>query len=222
MSFASQYDDQTLTPTMRQALEAGSDVVFDQAFEDCVRLSEAATPLGRRLLGIDSFAVGVEETLQIWLLPQQYRAWYGPAFARYFLCSVVRLKQALMSEGGGYQRPICLAEELALDLMVNAAIAYLEAQVEDGEAIDDGDSFAAFRQEAFDDTDYHLLYTTAGADEDEHVLRQYADDVIPPESWWEPYYEGQHGVPIAPGELLRPLDLETGQPISPPNPSATD
>lgn len=94
----------------------------------------------------------VDETLQICNLPPLYRAHYGPLFAQRFLAVALDLGTALASS---FQTPTCVAQELALRLVIDR-IKILPDALPSLELPEDWQELLL--DSLFEDLDHELLY----------------------------------------------------------------
>jgi hypothetical protein len=133
--------------------------------------------------------VSVAETDDVMLgfggLPPQFAHHYTPVFARQFLVAAVTVTGRLVEPE--WHAPGCIAESLALHLLVQQATRLLDVN-----DLLTGDPYKAFTDAAFDDLSHELLYDPAldGIDVDRPT------DV----GWWFVPYDGHIVHPYAADE----------------------
>lgn len=169
------------------ALVWATDVLVDQLFEDVQTLTEEDTTAAE----CDGPLWHLED------LPARYALQYDSLFARRFLVTVVAMTTHFTD--GSFQRLGCVAEELALRLLLNEAHVTLETFG----LLDDGVSAAldAFADNVYEDMDHEWLYDDSmdGMDESPigEVLR-----VAPMgfKAWFSPFNRGRYVHPYAADE----------------------
>lgn len=168
MPFAGAFDDAALPPSHRAALEHACSVLLDEFLDDVADL--AARP------------GSWDDTYMASYLPERYREHYTPFFAREFLCcaSTVAWKLAQAEWLGA----ACLAEELALNALVERAGAELELAGEDAD-------FDAFMSEAFESTAFEEMLDVDDEDGAAAPRRpEVSGRAIPVDEWFRPFHEG--------------------------------
>jgi hypothetical protein len=185
-----------LTPVQRDALWRGCVVTMDELFDDHESLTRWTDDVqsGKR-------KIRPREDILRWSnflsrLPQAYADHYTVPFVRSMILCAGSVGQALAS--GHTIKLTCTAEELILDYIIDTALSTLDDMDEDffgGLEPDPGDRYSGFRELVFDDFDcqnptYSLgeQATLAVAANDPSLLR-------PVEQWFEPFCDGDHGVP---------------------------
>lgn len=169
------------------ALVWATDVLVDQLFQDVQTLTEEETTAAE----CDGHLWHLED------LPARYALQYDSLFARRFLVTVVAMTTHFTD--GSFQRLSCVAEELALRLLLNETHVTLETFG----LLDDGVSAAleVFADNVYEDMDHEWLYDDSmdGIDESPigEVLR-----VAPMgfKAWFAPFNRGRYVHPYAADE----------------------
>jgi hypothetical protein len=86
--FAAEFPADVLPTQLRELLTEAAPALLDGLFED-LRAIESVT-IGCRESG-DTFAVAIESTPVISMLPPAYRAWYSPLFVRALIACATRI-----------------------------------------------------------------------------------------------------------------------------------
>ena len=161
-----------LTPQQEEALKAGATMLLDKFFADLGHLEAGG---------------GWDTTDMAMYLPARFAAKYDYLFAKEFVVCLVTVAAKLVQPGNW---PLaCVAEELALHIIIEEAEAILETR---GEEADFGD----VRDLAFKDADYEMLYDMAwDGIEDSELGRQMRVANFAFDEWFEPFYEN---VPVHP------------------------
>lgn len=123
---------------LRGALHWAYEYVIDQLFDDVQTLRTSADSLG--------------ETLQLCALPPAYRPAVDALFAQRFLVVALDLGNALVS---GFSSPSCLAQELALKLLLDS-VESLEVMLPDLDLPQDWRALTS--ENLFTSLDHELLY----------------------------------------------------------------
>ncbi|WP_449373158.1 hypothetical protein [Arthrobacter psychrolactophilus] len=123
---------------LRGALHWAYEYVIDQLFDDVQTLRTSADSL--------------EETLQLCALPPADRSHFDALFAQRFLVVALDLGNSLVS---GFSSPSCLAQELALKLLLDS-VESLEVMLPDLELPQDWRALAS--ENLFTSLDHELLY----------------------------------------------------------------
>ena len=124
---------------LRGAMHWAYESFIDELFDDISLLREAPDAIG--------------ETLQISSLPPLYQSSYGPLFAQRFLAVALDLGTALAS---AFQAPSCVAQELALRLVVER-VGVLSDVIPSLELPEDWQEILL--DSLFEDLDHELLYS---------------------------------------------------------------
>ena len=225
MTFAAGYGDDVLNPSMRAALRHACVTVVDQLFADVHAVEEwfdhAYEDRPAWLPATYGDLLGYLAV--VGRLPAEYRAWYGPAFVRGFLLATARVGQGLAS-GWPAARPLYTAEELALDLVVEDAVGWMDVlgwMDVHGDGDGDGrphDGFEGFLKAAGAGADHRSPRTAEGEAADRERVAAAGPSpalVGPVATWFEPFPGKGLGAPhpfVLDGEL-RPVDLVTGRPL---------
>ncbi|MGW3109987.1 hypothetical protein [Streptomyces sp. NPDC001091] len=169
------------------ALVWATDVLLDQLFEDVHTLTEEDITVAE----CEGHLWHLED------LPARYALQYDGMFARRFLVTVVAMTTRFT--GGRFQRLSCVAEELALRLLLNEAHVTLETFG----LLDDGVSAAleAFTENVYEDMDHVWLYDDAMDGIDESPVGE-ALRVAPMgfKAWFTPFNRDRHVHPYAADE----------------------
>ncbi|WP_259446449.1 hypothetical protein [Streptomyces geysiriensis] len=130
-------------------------------------------------------------------LPERYALQYDARFARRFLVTVIAMTTRFTD--GSFQQLSCVAEELALRLLLNATNVTLETFG----LLDDGVSAAldAFTNNVYEDIDHEWLYDDSMDGADESAVGS-ALGVAPMafKAWFTPFNEGRYVHPSAANE----------------------
>ena len=180
MAFAGAFDDDTLPPSHRAALEHACTVLIDEFLDDVADLSAKPTTW--------------DDTYMASYLPERHRAGYTPLFAREFLLCTATVAWKLGQDE--WLGTACLAEDLALNALIERAGAEIEL------AGDDAD-YDAFMDEAFEGTEFEDLLDTDDADGDRAPAPATGAGALPIDQWFRPRLEG-------PLDAVHPYVAETG------------
>ncbi|WBB64330.1 hypothetical protein O7599_18250 [Streptomyces sp. WMMC500] len=179
-------------------LAAGSlvwatDVMVDQLFMDVQTLAEADTDVAE----CEGVLWHLEE------LPGRYALRYDARFARRFLVTVIAMTTRFTQ--GTFTQLSCVAEELALRLL----LAQAKASLETFDLLDDGVSSAldCFADLVYEDMDHELLYDDAmdGID-DSPVGDVLGVATMQLGDWFKPFNDGRYVHPYAADESPEPPD----------------
>ncbi|MFF8906303.1 hypothetical protein [Streptomyces olivaceoviridis] len=169
------------------ALVWATDVLVDQLFEDVQTLTEEDTTAAE----CDGPLWHLED------LPARYALQYDSLFARRFLVTVVAMTTHFTD--GSFQRLSCVAEELALRLLLNEAHVTLETFG----LLDDGvlAALEAFADNVYEDMDHEWLYDDSMDGIDESPVGGVLG-VAPMgfKAWFSPFNSGRHVHPYAADE----------------------
>ncbi|WP_381553086.1 hypothetical protein [Streptomyces eurythermus] len=164
-----------------------TDVLVDQLFQDVQTLTEEGTTAAE----CDGHLWHLED------LPTRYALQYDSLFARRFLVTVVAMTTHFTD--GSFQRLNCVAEELALRLLLNEAHVTLETFG----LLDDGVSAAleVFANNVYEDLDHEWLYDDSMDGIDESPIGE-ALRVAPMgfKAWFSPFNRGRYVHPYAADE----------------------
>jgi hypothetical protein len=131
------YQD-VLPPHYRTALQAGTDWLIEQGFND--------------LMTIDRPGSDVRQTSLADCLPDRYLLKYTPLFMKQFFVCILTVAWKLAQPSPTYLA--CLAEEMAAWAIIQEAEAELEQQGEEAD-------FDPFIEDLFEDTDFLQLFDDA-------------------------------------------------------------
>ncbi|MFE7115527.1 hypothetical protein ACFU99_08905 [Streptomyces sp. NPDC057654] len=169
------------------ALVYSTDILVDELFEDVQALAEDDTTVA-------------ECKGHLWHLedlPERYALQYGTLFARRFLVTVIAMTTRCTN--GSFQQLGCVAEELALKLLLNAATVSLDTFG----LLDDGVKAAldTFAENVYEDMDFEWLYDDSMDGIDESPVGE-ALRIAPMSigSWFTPFNEGRFVHPYAADE----------------------
>ena len=166
MPFAGAFDHDALPPNHRAALEHACTVLIDEFLDDIADLSTSPA--------------GWDDTYMASYLPGQFRQQYTPLFARQFLLCTATVAWKLAQEA--WLEPACLAEDLALNALIERAGAEIELAGADAD-------FDAFMEQAFESTAFEDLLDHD--EEDEPALRRPIEAAgSRVAEWFHPYHEG--------------------------------
>ncbi|MGW8377658.1 hypothetical protein [Streptomyces sp. ODS28] len=133
-------------------------------------------------------------------LPSRYALQYDAKFARRFLTTVLAMTTRFTD--GSFQQLGCLAEELALKLLLDQTTSTLETfgllSAGPSQALD------CFAEEIYEDMDFEWLYDDSkdGIDEDE-ALDRFGITPLGFASWFRPFNEGRYVHPFSSDEPCR-------------------
>ncbi|MGI5349925.1 hypothetical protein ACQEU8_17335 [Streptomyces sp. CA-250714] len=171
-----------------------TDVLLDELFQDAFSLAEEKTNVA-------------ECDQPLWLLddlPPRYALQYDARFARRFLVTAVALTTRFTE--GSFQQLSCVAEELALRLLLTTA----EVTLETFELLTDGVSAAleCFADLVYEDMDHEWLYDDSKDGIDESPVGAHLG-VAPMDlaSWFKPFNADRYVHPYAADE---PADAQGG------------
>ncbi|MFV0137423.1 hypothetical protein ACLGIH_30245 [Streptomyces sp. HMX87] len=169
------------------ALVYTTDTLVDQLFQDVQTLTEEDTDAAQ----CDGVLWHFED------LPQRYALQYDARFARRFLVTVIAMTTRFTD--GSFQRLSCVAEELALRLLLNATNVALETFG----MLNDGVSAAldTFADNVYEDMDHEWLYDDSMDGIDDSAVGA-AVGVAPMvlKAWFTPFDEGGYIHPCAADE----------------------
>jgi hypothetical protein len=172
------------------ALVYASDIFVDELFEDVQTLTQEDT----NVTECDGPLWHFEE------LPARYALQYDGLFARRFLVTVIAMITRFTD--GSFQQLSCVAEELALRLLLNEAHVTLETFG----LLDDGVSAAleAFADNVYEDMDHEWLYDDSVDGIDESPVGE-ALGVAPMgfKAWFTPFSKDRYVHPYAADERER-------------------
>ncbi len=169
------------------ALVYATDILVDELFQDVQTLTQE-----------DTSAAECEGPLWHFEdLPERYALQYDARFARRFLVTVIAMTTRFTD--GSFQQLSCVAEELALRLLLNETNVTLETFG----LLDDGVSAAldAFTNNVYEDMDHEWLYDDSMDGIDESAAGA-ALGVAPMgfKAWFSPFNEGRYVHPSAADE----------------------
>ncbi|MFB4279907.1 MULTISPECIES: hypothetical protein [unclassified Nonomuraea] len=136
------------------ALMAATDILIDHVLDDAETLAAE-----------ESTVADDPGVMALHGLPPQYALRYDAAFARKFAVATISVTGRLADDT--WRHPACVAEELALRLLIEEAKAVLELY----ELMDSDEAesiYDFFTDHAFDDVDHEMLYTPELDGIDEH------------------------------------------------------
>ncbi|WP_102937518.1 hypothetical protein [Streptomyces malaysiensis] len=169
------------------ALVWATDVLLDELFQDAFALVEEETNV-------------VECDQPLWLLddlPPRYALQYDARFARRFLVTAIALTTRFTE--GSFHQLSCVAEELALRLLLTTA----EVTLETFGLLGDGVSAAleGFGDLVYEDMDHEWLYDDSKDGIDESSVGEYLG-VAPMDlaSWFKPFNDDRYVHPYAADE----------------------
>ncbi|MET8324762.1 hypothetical protein [Streptomyces sp. NPDC005181] len=166
------------------ALVYGTHLLVDELFEDVQSLTQYRTTVA-------------ESERPFWLLeelPNRYALQYDASFSRRFLVTAIALTTRFTN--GSFQQLSCVAEELALRLLLGQAKSTLDLYG----LLDSGTASAldSFADQVYEDMDHEWLYDDAadGIDEDP-ALASMGIAPMSIKSWFTPFNEGRYVHPYA-------------------------
>ncbi|MFI6278303.1 hypothetical protein [Streptomyces sp. NPDC050988] len=169
------------------ALVYATDILVDELFQDVQTLAEEDT-------------TAAECDGPLWhfeYLPERYALQYDARFARRFLVTVIAMTTRFTN--GSFQQLSCVAEELALKLL----LAETNVTLETFGLLDDGVSAAldSFADNVYEDMDHEWLYDDSMDGIDESAVGA-ALGVAPMafKAWFTPFNEGRYVHPSAADE----------------------
>ncbi|MFD5753326.1 hypothetical protein [Streptomyces sp. NPDC127033] len=169
------------------ALVYATDILVDELFQDVQALTEEGTSAAE----CDGPLWHFED------LPERYALQYDAHFARRFLVTVIAMTTRFTD--GSFQQLSCVAEELALKLLLNETNVTLETFG----LLDDGVSAAldAFADNVYEDMDHEWLYDDSMDGIDESAVGA-ALGIAPMafKAWFTPFDEGRYVHPSAADE----------------------
>ncbi|MGW5674100.1 hypothetical protein ACWEV4_03315 [Streptomyces sp. NPDC003860] len=173
------------------ALVHGTVVLVDELFQDVGVLSRERSTVAE----CDGHLWHLED------LPPRYALQYDAHFARRFLVTVISMTTRFT--GGDFRQLGCVAEELALRLLLDAASVSLETF----DLLDEGVKAAldAFAENVYEDADHEWLYDDSADGIDEGPVGE-ALGIAPMSigSWFTPFNDGRHVHPYARDEPVEP------------------
>ncbi|MGK5548425.1 hypothetical protein ACSNOH_27400 [Streptomyces sp. URMC 127] len=163
------------------------DVLIDELFDDVHTLEEEDSTVGE----CDGALWHLED------LPERYALQYGSRFARRFLATVIAMTTRFTN--GSFDRLSCVAEELALRLLLRQAIANLELFGLLSESV--SAALDAFTDNVYEDMDHEWLYDGSRDGIDEDAVGS-ALGVAPMRfgAWFTPFDKGRYVHPSAADE----------------------
>lgn len=169
------------------ALVYATDILVDELFQDVQTLTEE-----------DTTAAECDSPLWHFVdLPERYALQYGARFARRFLVTVIAMTTRFTD--GSFQQLSCVAEELALKLLLTETNVTLETFG----LLDDGVSAAldSFADNVYEDMDHEWLYDDSMDGIDESAVGE-SLGVAPMafKAWFTPFNEGRYVHPSAADE----------------------
>ncbi|MEU7578688.1 hypothetical protein AB0B50_13890 [Streptomyces sp. NPDC041068] len=169
------------------ALVYATDILVDELFQDVQTLTEEETTAAE----CDGPLWHLED------LPERYALQYDARFARRFLVTVIAMTTRFTD--GSFQQLSCVAEELALKLLLTETNVTLETFG----LLDDGVSAAldSFADNVYEDMDHEWLYDDSMDGIDESAVGT-ALGVAPMafKAWFTPFNEGRYVHPSAADE----------------------
>lgn len=159
-----QYGPYVLTGTKREALHAAVALLLDDAFETLARNGD------------------LNESMIVWYLPERLEPHYTEVLYRGMVVAVANVGAQFADTDAPTLR--CLADEMALHVIIEHAGAWLENQGE----LDEG--WVNYEDRVFEDTDFELLYDPAWdgiEDPDSDVARQGGMANLHPKDWFKPF-----------------------------------
>ncbi|MBZ6229923.1 hypothetical protein [Streptomyces olivaceus] len=169
------------------ALVYATDILVDELFQDVQTLTEEDTTAAE----CDSPLWHFED------LPERYALQYDARFARRFLVTVIAMTTRFTD--GSFQQLSCVAEELALKLL----LAETNVTLETFGLLDDGVSAAldSFADNVYEDMDHEWLYDDSMDGIDESAVGE-ALGAAPMafRAWFTPFNEGRYVHPSAADE----------------------
>lgn len=169
------------------ALIYATDVLIDELFEDVHTLEQEGTNVGE----CDGPLWHLED------LPERYVLQYDTRFARRFLVTVIAMTTRFTN--GSLDQLSCVAEELALRLLLNQTTVTLElfGLLEDGVS----NALEVFADNVYEDMDHEWLYDGSMDGIDEGAVGSTLG--IAPMAfgaWFTPFNPGRHVHPSAADE----------------------
>jgi len=131
------------------------------------------------VVALDTCRIPFENTTMAGYIPRKYVARYDLLFARKFLVCLVTATWMLF--GPELHKLTCVAEELALMAIIKRAEDFLEASSKEAD-------FNGLMDEAFEDTDFLLLFD-ASSDGSNDRSGDPGAISFPFEDWFKPFYE---------------------------------
>ncbi|MEU9159622.1 hypothetical protein AB0D29_04955 [Streptomyces sp. NPDC048424] len=169
------------------ALIYATDVLIDELFEDVHTLEQEGTNVGE----CDGPLWHLED------LPERYVLQYDTRFARRFLVTVIAMTTRFTN--GSFDQLSCIAEELALRLLLSQTTVTLElfGLLDDGVA----NALEVFADNVYEDMDHEWLYDGSMDGIDESAVGS-ALGIAPMEfgAWFTPFNPGRHVHPSAADE----------------------
>ncbi len=159
-----QYGPDVLTDTKREALHAAVALLLDDAFETLARNGD------------------LNESTIAWYLPERLKRHYTEVLYRGMVVAVANVGGQFADTDAPTLR--CLADEMALHVIIEKAGAWLETRGE----LDEG--WGDYEERVFEDTDFELLYDPAWdgiEDPDSDVARQGGMANLHPKDWFNPF-----------------------------------
>ncbi|MDT0478050.1 hypothetical protein RM863_38640 [Streptomyces sp. DSM 41014] len=166
------------------ALLYATDILVDELFQDVQTLTQEDTTAAN----CDGPLWHFED------LPERYALQYDARFARRFLVTVIAMTTRFTD--GSFQRPSCVAEELALKLLLTETHVTLETfgllTADVAKALD------AFADHVYEDSDHDWLYDGAMDDLTTAPLPGATSEAF--KAWFTPFEENGYIHPSATGE----------------------
>ena len=158
------YGPEVLPDRKREALHAAVVILIDDAFEAL------------------SSGDDLSESTLVWYLPPRLEAHYHEGLYRSMLVAICHVGGQLATTDSPTLR--CLADEMALHIIIEQAGAWLETQGEPDEG------WGLYEDCVFEDTDFELLYDPAWdgiEDRDSDVARREGMANLHPDDWFKPF-----------------------------------
>lgn len=167
-------DPEDIPPSHWQALIRSGNLLVDEFFED--------------VEGLSADDVDIADTWMIAHLPRSYIPRYTSLFARQFLICMATVAWKLAQ--ATYYNLSCVGEQIALYAIIENAVSMLEM---DGLSADI-DDFDAFIDEAYQDTDFLMLFDASLDGIDQSVVGQMLGmRNVRFDEWFLPFDEGLWG-----------------------------
>lgn len=171
------YGPDVLPEVKREALHAAVATLLDDGFE-------ALSSTG-----------DLSDSTLVWYLPPRLEPHYHERLYRRMLVAVANVGGQLAQTDSPTLR--CLADEMALHVIIEKAGAWLETRGE----LDEG--WGAYEDRVFEDTDFELLYDPAWdgiEDLDSDVARHEGMANLHPKDWFKPFRTAEPVHPFYAGE----------------------
>ena len=158
------YEPEVLTERKREALHAAVVILLDDAFQ---ALSSGSD---------------LSESMLVWYLPPRLESHYDEGLYRSMLVAIAHVGGQLAKTDSPSLR--CLADEMALHIIIEQAGAWLETQGEPDE------DWGLYEDCVFEDTDFELLFDPAWdgiEDPESDVARSKGMTNLHPKDWFKPF-----------------------------------